>query len=520
MTIDSICTAPGNHLLFVGYPDNNVTIVPTFQAGILDIGGPFCDDTILAGHLSEDLVIRKDTRITGDLTIDSGVSLIVLRGVVMDADGNSDSEHGGLDTNRVEIIVHGELVIDDAVGTRPRFGSITGVAASWYGIRIMPGGRIQSGIGAQIEDAVVGVTIDALAAADTLQGFKISNCSLTGIRTASSAVTIQSDTIVGITPGKGIYIDHADPLVTQCLIDSCEYGVYTTASSSRIRETVVDGPGTYGIYVANGALYEETDSLRLVRDTVSGYYTGAHLSVNWIQHCWVDSCGFIANPTGQRSPYGIKAATRSNVWMRRSKIVNFTTTGFDSQNSYSNLGRLKVENNNVLDNGNNWIEADSVGCAPCNPRRIVHTGSTLHAHWNWWGASPPLASWFSGSVHYDSWHTGPPGFKIAPPAEDPEYPEVAAAPASFSLGQNYPNPFNAGTVIEFSVPSAQKVEIKIYNILGQTVRTLANREYTAGTHRVAWNGRNDEGDPLASGVYLYRVVAETLAQTKKMLLLK
>lgn len=93
-------------------------------------------------------------------------------------------------------------------------------------------------------------------------------------------------------------------------------------------------------------------------------------------------------------------------------------------------------------------------------------------------------------------------------------------PESYALDQNYPNPFNAGTVIRFALPEASKVRVSVYNVLGQTVKTLADQEMDAGYQSVSWDGRDDNGNVAASGVYFYRIAANMFNETKKMTLLK
>jgi len=90
----------------------------------------------------------------------------------------------------------------------------------------------------------------------------------------------------------------------------------------------------------------------------------------------------------------------------------------------------------------------------------------------------------------------------------------------FNLSQNYPNPFNPVTTIEYSVPSRAHVRIEIYDVLGRKVRTLVNETKQAGSYRAEWNGVDDAGRPVSTGVYLYRCKADKITQTKKMLLLK
>jgi len=95
-----------------------------------------------------------------------------------------------------------------------------------------------------------------------------------------------------------------------------------------------------------------------------------------------------------------------------------------------------------------------------------------------------------------------------------------AIPSVFVLEQNYPNPFNPQTKIEFAIPKASHVSLKIYNSLGEEVATLVDNIFNAGTHVVEWNGRNRFNAAVASGVYFYRLTAESFVQTKKMLLIK
>jgi hypothetical protein len=88
------------------------------------------------------------------------------------------------------------------------------------------------------------------------------------------------------------------------------------------------------------------------------------------------------------------------------------------------------------------------------------------------------------------------------------------------LMQNSPNPFNPSTAIKFYIPLATDVTIKIYDILGREVRTLVNKQTTAGYHIIYWNGRDSEGETVVSGIYLYRLTAGSFFETKKMSLLK
>ncbi len=93
-------------------------------------------------------------------------------------------------------------------------------------------------------------------------------------------------------------------------------------------------------------------------------------------------------------------------------------------------------------------------------------------------------------------------------------------PAAFSLGQNYPNPFNAGTTIPFAVATSARATLTVYNLTGQAVCTLMDRNLSPGTYTVAWNGRDDDGGAVSSGVYLVRLTSGESVQVKRLLLLK
>jgi len=93
-------------------------------------------------------------------------------------------------------------------------------------------------------------------------------------------------------------------------------------------------------------------------------------------------------------------------------------------------------------------------------------------------------------------------------------------PGSYRLGQNHPNPFNPETHINFDLPHAQGVFVEVFDAGGRRVAVLVDEALDAGFHTVSWDGRDANGEPVASGVYFYRVKAGPLTETRKMLLLK
>lgn len=102
-----------------------------------------------------------------------------------------------------------------------------------------------------------------------------------------------------------------------------------------------------------------------------------------------------------------------------------------------------------------------------------------------------------------------------------------AMPSRYRLADNFPNPFGrgatfsaVGTAIEFELPRAGEVKLEIYDLLGQKIRTLVDQNRAAGIHRIVWDGKNDLGKTVASGIYLYVMATNDFRATKRMLLIR
>ena len=103
--------------------------------------------------------------------------------------------------------------------------------------------------------------------------------------------------------------------------------------------------------------------------------------------------------------------------------------------------------------------------------------------------------------------------------------EKTKLPETFDLGQNFPNPFNPTTTIKFQIPSGKGVEnirttINIYDVLGRIVRKFVDENLSAGFYSRHWNGLNDNGEKISSGIYFYTFTAGDFSKTKGMLMIK
>lgn len=93
-------------------------------------------------------------------------------------------------------------------------------------------------------------------------------------------------------------------------------------------------------------------------------------------------------------------------------------------------------------------------------------------------------------------------------------------PQSYSLNQNFPNPFNPSTVITYQLPQSAEVSIQVYNALGQLIKTLISEEQSAGSHSVVWDGFDEKGRAVPSGIFMYTIQSKDFIKTRKMVLIR
>jgi hypothetical protein len=93
-------------------------------------------------------------------------------------------------------------------------------------------------------------------------------------------------------------------------------------------------------------------------------------------------------------------------------------------------------------------------------------------------------------------------------------------PMDFTVLQNYPNPFNTTTEIRYGLPNCEHVTIVVYNLFGQKIRTLLAQNQHAGYHTVAWDGRNETGQKVSSGIFFYKIETDKYSTIRKMMLMK
>jgi hypothetical protein len=151
-------------------------------------------------------------------------------------------------------------------------------------------------------------------------------------------------------------------------------------------------------------------------------------------------------------------------------------------------------------------------------------GAMVHS-WTWTaggsGGGSPLqldANDFFGATANDEMYFDDYDIHQAPVGIEGE--QELQIPEEFALYQNYPNPFNPTTTIKYDLKQTVNVELKIYNVLGQLVRTLVNETQEAGHKTALWDGLNDAGNRVATGIYIYRIHAADFVKSRKMIMMK
>ncbi len=167
-------------------------------------------------------------------------------------------------------------------------------------------------------------------------------------------------------------------------------------------------------------------------------------------------------------------------------------------NSTDGIGWTKYTGNPVLKVRTGWA-GETV------PGSVILDGDQYRMWFTGFQGNFP----FSGRIGYAS-------ASVATAVEGPS----PGIPAGFTLHQNYPNPFNPETRIRYALPKPGQVVLQVLNVLGQEVRTLVNESKPAGTFDVVWDGQDNAGHRIPSGVYLYRMQVGVRVESRRMLLVK
>ncbi len=255
-----------------------------------------------------------------------------------------------------------------------------------------------------------------------------------------------------------------------------------------------DGSGsTYGTYYGPGEDWS-TNSTIFAHDTLIVYdgLGSARLEYQW-EH--PDSAGFIREYPGSGDPQTVQfsVSDKLEVWLYG--------------NASGDMIRFCID--------------DSDGHEISDWMLIDWTGWQLVS---WDLAADTVIAWVGGNGILDGPMADFDSFQILKGEQwtgvEPQSTDSDQMPQQYSLSQNYPNPFNAETHIRFAIGEVGHVSLKVYNVTGQLVTTLVNEELIPGSYRVSWNGTDQDGRALASGVYFCRMESGEYTQSIKMTFLR
>ncbi|MCK5597722.1 MAG: right-handed parallel beta-helix repeat-containing protein [Candidatus Eisenbacteria sp.] len=466
------------------------------------------------GATTRDLRLCYDVSFDRDVKVSAGHTLTILPGVTVEFAANSDAANLGVDSGRCELIVEGTLIargID--ADTLVTFTSSGSSAEDWYGIRAPADTGSLDLRYCAIKNVYKGVAVDNPDDLE-LAHLEIDNCTAHGIYCEDCGSSAKVDSCTITTPGLvGIEARGCEGLTLRghSITDATAYGIKCTeACDLTVEHNAIIGDTTSQDFI--GIFYKPAsgDSTYAITDNTVERCGSRGISVEGggatsaaVEDNTVSDQGYGRGTVGIHLNKS-RAKVRRNTSEKKTNGV-VALVGVGSPKWIPDLGRDSSGehgDNQWLDNSVWYVWAGSTG------------GNPLKAERNWHGTRSPNPNKFTNSVDWQPALQYPPGRGAAP--SDPEDDAVF----QYTLTQNRPNPFSPATNIRYAIPVAGDVNLRIYNTAGQVVRVLVNEPREAGSHEELWDGCDDSGRRLASGVYFARLAVDGKTRVRKLALLK
>jgi len=483
-----------------------------FEGSSVPFYGGSISELVLLDHdviLNEDLIIEA----RGELFVDAGVTIYVLP-----------------DSN-ITISNHG-LLVTDGTPTNPVViqpwiqAPNTPDPGDWYGVDCDAGSFTAlnscnlrfaySGISAvspaylsidncTIEDCQeAGVFVYESYAGLEVVNTRIENCGEYGIFNKMGSLSSTGNTISDCQ--YGIFY-HGD---AQCQIEDCQiaggqtgtyYGVYLLGESNQeprlvIKRTSITGFDQGGVYVAGASKESQLTDLNVTASGVYGIFLDANgftppINVeSWEANFMVEN------------EIGLWVSADNSAYVRRTKFSrNMTGSTYIAKGGWADLGTESEPGMNSFyasENHKYYITNENA--------------QYIDAIYNFW---EPLDETIIYNANYEPYLTDDPL-----PSPRREAPQERPPVGNFELAEAFPNPFNATTTIRFSLADPADVSVEIFNLLGQRVRGLFRGPALAGTNSLIWDGANDSGQKVATGVYLVQLRSDVASRTVKVTILK
>jgi hypothetical protein len=436
----------------------------------------------IEGTFGGTLLLDGRYTVTGDVVVQADAELTVAPETLVEFDAGP--------ATRLE--VNGDLEVNGRPWGEVVMRAVPGTAQGWHGIDVRPGGSAAL-TSCRVRDAwkaVGGLSADAT----------VTSCELT-------------DNVYGVYLEYGTF--HAAD--TRFALSE-SVGIYLKGGSGSIAGCTVDSNFRHGLELDRGAVFE------LVGSTFSNTLAGDGVKCRALTQAETDSCVFVDN-----AGHGVSCSGSSPV-LRHALITGNGGAGIQAVgNANPVVGVSTIDHNYVgvecsggatADLGSEFEPLSGMNTIELNEHVAVANysglGFPVYARRNWWGDPTPGLRRFIGPVISEPALSGPPGGRetTTPDAGD-------EAPSAYRLAQNAPNPFNPITTLRYEIPSPGcHLVIAVHDASGRRVATLHSGHRSPGLHEATWDGRNDRGERVASGVYFARMVAPDFTTTRKMILLK
>lgn len=418
-----------------------------------------------------------------------------------------------------------------------------------------------SWVGARIRDCNFSSNVHGIWISDTgdsmvvVEDCTIENGSTTGMYVEAANLTVENTTVRGAQLGINAHSGTTLSVSGSIVEDASLYGMLVRNSTFTMTGTSFDGNDT-GLALSDGGgpwvkavvrdcsfvnngdgvwIVDIGDSSVVVDDCVIDDNTTSGIYIQDDGDITISRNEITNNTIGVYSYGGTPAIRSKNVIQYNTdgvKCDDFSTAVVESCTVNNNMHAIEVVNDANPDIGH-ATGGSSLGHNIMRPNDGYHvknlTSNTIKAENNYLPKNPPVidcnpsSTKFYGSVDRVP-HLGCDEPDLSMRYDEPlmsgERPEPAI-PQQFRLGQNFPNPFNPTTTIAYEVPKpGSRVEVVVFDVTGRRVAVLVNDHKDPGFYSLSWDGRNRNGESLASGVYFLRMRAGQFVDTKKLLLLK